>query len=97
MVFSFELLVNTCRSPATRVARAADLRVQTAPAVQAKINFQMRYCASRWHQRCQWVNGEFGKSPFRGQLSGKRLLASVGVRIDTAIKAQWPVESLFRA
>jgi hypothetical protein len=31
--------------------------------------------ASRWHQRCQWVNGNLGVSPFREQLAGKPLPA----------------------
>jgi hypothetical protein len=33
--------------------------------------------ASRWHLRCQWVNGDFDMSPFRGQLSGKPQPATV--------------------
>jgi hypothetical protein len=34
-------------------------------------------------------------SPFRGQLSGKRLLASTQVSVDAEIKAQWSGERLF--
>jgi hypothetical protein len=48
------------------------------------------------HQRCQWVNGNVGLSPFYGQLSGKPLLASVWTYIGAEIKAQWRVENLFR-
>jgi hypothetical protein len=48
------------------------------------------------HQRCQWVNGNVGLSPFYGQLSGKPLLASARSCIDAEIKAQWRVENLFR-
>jgi hypothetical protein len=36
-------------------------------------------------------------SPFRGQFSGKLLLASIQVSIGTEIKAQWRVGNLFRA
>jgi hypothetical protein len=54
----------------------ADLRVPTALAMQANINLLDSICASRWRQRCQWVNGDFGRSPFFGQLSGKQRLAS---------------------
>jgi hypothetical protein len=38
--------------------------------MQAKINFRSGY-AGRWHQRCRWVNGDFGMLPFRGQPSGR--------------------------
>jgi hypothetical protein len=81
---------------ATRGARVVDLRVPTALAMQANINFLDSICASRWHQRCQWVNGDFGRSPFFGQLSGKPLLASTGPCIGTEIKAQGCVENLIR-
>ena len=55
-----------------------------APAMQAQIHFQFKNCASRWHQRCRSLNGNYGidavrignlplqrraLSPFRGQLS----------------------------
>jgi len=36
-------------TPAAGGARVADLRVQTASAMQANINFLDQDCASRWH------------------------------------------------
>ena len=36
--------------------------------------FKLELCQPM-DQRCQWVNGDFGMSPFRGQLSGKPLPA----------------------
>jgi hypothetical protein len=48
------------------------------------------------HQRCQWVNGNVGLSPFYRQLSGKPQLASAYPCIGAEIKAQWRVENLFR-
>jgi hypothetical protein len=44
--------------------------------------------------RCQWVNGDFGMSPFRGQLSGKPLPAGNYLSVGAVIKAQWYTESL---
>ena len=68
-------LVKTSKAPATRGASVVDLRVPTASAVQAKINFQIRIVPADGHQLCRWVTGDFGTSPFRGQVSGKRLPA----------------------
>jgi hypothetical protein len=42
------------------------------------------------------VNGDFGRSPFCGQLSGKLLLASTWPCIGTEIKAQGRVDNLIR-
>ena len=42
------------------------------------------------------MNGDFGRSPFCGQLSGKLLLASAWLCIGTEIKAQGCVENLIR-
>ena len=60
----------------TTVACATDLRVPTASAVQAKINSQIRIVPAGGHQLYRWVTGDFGMSPFRGQVSGKPLPAS---------------------
>jgi hypothetical protein len=42
------------------------------------------------------MNGDFGRSPFCGQLSGKPLLAGTRRYIGTESKAQWCGENLIR-
>ncbi len=59
----------------------AALRVPTASAMQVNNNLDQKNCASRWHRYCQWVSGDFGRSPFYGQLSGKQLPASTYVSV----------------
>ena len=67
-----------------------DLRVPTASAVQAKINFQIRIVPA-WHQRCWCVTGNFVMLSFRGQGSGKSL--PVPCNCGTEIKAQGCAEN----
>jgi hypothetical protein len=43
------------------------------------------------------VNGDFGRSPFCGQLSGKPLLASARASIGTEIKAQGRAHKLIQS
>ena len=62
--------------PANQVARATDLRVPTASAVQAKINFQIRTAPTDGINAANYESGDFGRSPFLGQLSGKPQPAS---------------------
>ena len=54
-------------------AYAADLRVQTASAMQASFNFKTRIVSADDTSYCQWMNGDFGISPFLGR-SGNRCL-----------------------
>ena len=42
--------------------------MQTASTVQGGINFQFRIVSADNTSGCQWVNGDFGMSPFHGQL-----------------------------
>jgi len=45
-----------------------DLRVQTASAMQASFNFKTRIVSADDTSYCQWMNGDFGISPFFGQI-----------------------------
>jgi hypothetical protein len=73
-----------------------DLRIPSASAMQASI-FSIRICASRWHQRCRWMNGDFGRFPFRGQLSGRPLPASTLASHGAETKAQGAARAYFAA
>jgi hypothetical protein len=76
MVFSFDLFEICLNTHANKVTCAADLSSANGTRTTSQDQPSNQNCASRWHQCCRWLNGDFGKSPFYGQRSGKLLLAS---------------------
>ena len=66
-----------------------DLRVPTAPNNTSQDDLLDLNCATRWHQHCQlYESGDFGRSPFFGQLSGKHPACQYVCICGTKIKAQ---------
>jgi len=49
-------------------------------------SYRSRDCdAYRWHQCCQWGNGDFGTSPFLGNSRTTHSSESVGVQVRRAV------------
>ena len=84
-----ELFVGPFSTHANRVAwRICGCRRH--PQCKPRSTWKLQFVPADGHQRCQWVNGNVGLSPFYGQPSGKPLLASawpyIGARIYFATK-----------